>query len=163
MNTLEGIKSKIFTKSNLAELKAQMANKDSAFTNGCFDILHLGHVTYLASASELGEFFVIGVNADASVKRLKGPSRPVKDEYSRALILASLSFVDAVVIFEEDTPLELITELRPNTLIKGGDYDPNTTNSNDPKYIVGRELVNNVQVIPFVDGHSSSTLIEKMK
>lgn len=163
MSTLEGIRSKIFTKDTLAGLKKQMANKNTAFTNGCFDIIHLGHVTYLASASDLGDFFVIGVNADASVKRLKGPSRPVKDEYSRALILASLSFVDAVVIFEEDTPLELITELRPHTLIKGGDYDPTITDKNDPKYIVGRDLVENVQVIPFVDGHSSSGLIEKMR
>lgn len=163
MSTLEGITSKIFTKDTLADLKAQMANKNTAFTNGCFDILHLGHVTYLASASDLGDYFVIGVNADASVKRLKGPSRPVKDEYSRALILASLSFVDAVVIFEEDTPLELITALRPKILIKGGDYDPAVLDKNDPKYIVGRDVVENVQVIPFVDGHSSSGLIEKMR
>lgn len=138
-----------------------------AFTNGCFDILHQGHVLYLEEASTKADKLIIAVNSDASVSKLKGPNRPVKDENSRALILAALGFVDGVVIFSEDTPLKLIKELKPQVLIKGGDYDPNCSEEAAPEYIVGRkeqlERGDKVEVIQFVDGHSSTNLINKMK
>jgi len=128
------------------------------FTNGCFDILHLGHVTYLESAKAKGDFLVVGLNSDASVKRLKGAERPIKDEQSRASILAALSSVDMVIIFEEDTPKLLIEAISPSILVKGGDYKKED--------IVGAEYVEStggeVEIIPFLDGHSSSQLIDKI-
>jgi len=129
------------------------------FTNGCFDILHLGHVTYLESAKEKGDFLIVGLNSDASVKRLKGAERPIKDEKSRAAILAALSSVDMVIIFEEDTPQVLIEAISPSVLVKGGDYKKED--------IVGAEYVESiggeVVIISFLDGHSSSKLIEKIQ
>src|SRR5512133_167816 len=103
------------------------------FTNGCFDLIHPGHVQYLAEARALGDFLVLGLNSDASVARLKGPSRPLQDEVARAMVLLGLRSVDAVVRFDEDTPLELIRALQPDVLAKGGDYTPET--------VVGREVV----------------------
>ena len=128
------------------------------FTNGCFDLLHPGHVQYLADARALGDFLVVGLNADASVARLKGPSRPLQDETARALVLLGLRSVDAVVLFHEDTPLELITALQPDVLVKGGDYTPET--------VVGRDLVEarggRLALIPFLAGHSTSTIVERI-
>jgi len=129
-----------------------------AFTNGCFDLLHLGHVTYLDHARSLADKLILGVNSDGSVKRLKGKDRPIKDEGSRAAILAALSTVDLVIIFEDDTPLRLIKTLGPDVLCKGGDYTIDN--------IVGASEVNDaggeVVVIPFIEGHSSTSFINKI-
>lgn len=129
------------------------------FTNGCFDLLHPGHVAYLDEARRLGDHLVVGVNTDASVRRLKGPGRPLVPQDDRALVLAGLAAVDAVTLFEEDTPLELIEALKPDVLVKGGDYDLDG--------IVGREVVEagggEVRVIPFVPGHSTTDLIERIR
>lgn len=137
------------------------------FTNGVFDLLHMGHITYLSDAAQLGTKLIIGVNADESVKSLaKGPARPIKDENSRAFILAALEFVDAVVIFNDHTPSKLIDALVPNVLVKGGDYSPEETDSTNKKYIVGRETVlsngGEVKVIDFLPGHSTTTLEQKI-
>ena len=138
------------------------------FTNGCFDILHLGHVSYLSSAAELSDILVVGVNSDRSVRALeKAPNRPVNKESQRALIVASLESVDAVVVFDEDTPLDLISKIMPNVLVKGGDYDPHQEKSDHPKYIVGRkEVIDNggeVQTIALVEGFSTTGIINKMR
>lgn len=129
------------------------------FTNGCFDVLHRGHITYLAKAAALGNALVIGLNTDASVKRLKGPSRPLQDEETRALILASLSFVTAVVLFDEDTPYDLIKRVQPDVLVKGGEYKIED--------IVGYDVVKGkggtITTIDMVEGFSSTGIIQKLK
>ena len=129
------------------------------FTNGCFDLLHPGHVQYLEDCRALCDFLVLGLNSDASVARLKGPSRPVQDEWARARVLLGLRSIDAVIGFEEDTPLELITTLQPDLLAKGGDY----TSEN----VVGREIVEGrggrLVLIPFLEGYSSSTIVERIR
>ena len=165
MTTLDRITHKIFL--NPSDLDLSVYNDaQTVFTNGCFDLVHTGHITYLSKAADLGDALIIGLNSDASVRRLKGASRPVKDEENRALLLASFEFVSAVVLFEEDTPLSLIKAIKPNVLVKGGDYDPSCTDPNDPKYIVGSDLVSeyggNISTIPFVEGHSTTNLIGKM-
>ncbi len=124
------------------------------FTNGCFDILHRGHVTYLEKARELGDILILGLNSDASVRRLKGEGRPINDEMSRATVMGALKSVDYVVIFDEDTPYELIKMIRPDTLVKGGDYAIED--------IVGREFARQTITIPFVDGFSTTNTISKM-
>ena len=128
------------------------------FTNGCFDILHPGHVDYLQRARDLGERLVVGLNSDASVRRLKGPTRPVNDEASRALVLAALACVDHVVVFEEDTPYELIRAVAPDVLVKGGDWSVDR--------IVGRDLVEarggRVLSIPLLPGHSTTSIIDRI-
>ena len=138
------------------------------FTNGCFDLIHLGHITYLDEAAKHADILVLGVNSDRSVKALsKSPERPINDERSRAKVLAALESVDRVVIFDEDTPKELIEKLTPNVLLKGGDYDPKETNHEHPKYIVGREhVIKNggvVKTIGLVEGFSTTNLIHKLK
>lgn len=137
----------------------RLNSKTIAFTNGVFDILHEGHITLLSQAATYADKLIIGVNSDASVKRLKGENRPINNQHSRALILASLIMVDAVVIFDEDTPLELINQVEPEVLIKGGDYTLET--------IVGaKETIQRggkVEIIPIVEGFSTTGLIEKMK
>jgi len=129
------------------------------FTNGCFDILHRGHVEYLARARALGDFLVVGVNTDASVERLKGPGRPVVPQGDRALVLAGLESVDAVTLFHEDTPRALIADLLPDVLVKGGDYSPDQ--------IVGREEVESaggeIRVISLIQGRSTSDLIRRIQ
>ena len=129
------------------------------FTNGCFDLLHLGHVDYLAKARDLGDKLIIGLNTDSSVSRIKGPLRPVKDQESRATILAAMQFVDAVIFFDQETPIDLITWVQPDVLVKGGDYTL--------EGIVGHEIVlekgGEVKTIPFVEGYSSSKLIDNIK
>ncbi len=129
------------------------------FSNGVFDLLHTGHITYLTKAAELGGRLVIGLNTDSSVKRLKGPDRPVNDQKSRALLLAAMFFVDAIVLFDEDTPLELITQLQPDILVKGADYTID-------KIVGAKEVMANggeVKTIDFVDGFSSTSIIQKIK
>ncbi len=148
----------------LARLKAtvtawQKEGKKVVFTNGVFDLLHLGHVTYLAKAAELGDKLVIGLNADSSVKRIKGEDRPINDQNNRAALLAALFFIDGVVLFEEDTPLNLISTLLPDILVKGADYTIDN--------IVGaKEVIANggeVKTITFVEGYSSTSIINKIK
>ena len=133
--------------------------QDVVFTNGCFDILHYGHIHYLAEARALGNRLVIGLNSAASVSRLKGPNRPINDETTRQHLLASLAYVDLVVVFEEDTPLELITLLLPNVLVKGGDYTIDN--------IVGAPLVlqngGKVEVLPYIEGYSTTAIEAKIK
>ncbi|AFY02869.1 D-glycero-beta-D-manno-heptose 1-phosphate adenylyltransferase [Bdellovibrio bacteriovorus] len=139
----------------LAPLRA--AGKKIVFTNGCFDLLHVGHVRYLQEAQKLGDLLVVGVNSDASVKRLKGPTRPVQIEADRAEILAALGAVDFTVIFTEDTPENLIHKVRPDILVKGGDWKIDS--------IVGAPFVmsygGQVMSLQFVDGKSTTKLIEK--
>ncbi|MGB0429340.1 MAG: D-glycero-beta-D-manno-heptose 1-phosphate adenylyltransferase [Bacteroidia bacterium] len=129
------------------------------FTNGCFDIIHPGHVDYLTRARELGERLVIGVNTDASVSRLKGLHRPIQSEEARLQVLAALECVDALVLFEEQTPFDLISTVKPNILVKGGDYTIDT--------IVGADIVmesgGRVEVIPFLEGYSTSAIEKKIK
>lgn len=158
MTQIEQIKRKIVCRKDLKELilKWRNANERIVFTNGCFDLLHLGHVDYLAKAKDLGERLIIGVNTDSSIKRLKGEHRPLQDENSRLHILAALQSVDAVVLFDEDTPYELIKEIEPDILVKGADYKIEN--------IVGYDIVvsrgGSVQTIEFIEGYST-TLIEK--
>jgi rfaE bifunctional protein nucleotidyltransferase chain/domain len=139
--------------------KWQKEGKTVVFTNGVFDVLHVGHITYLSKAAELGNKLVIGINADESVRSIKGNGRPFNDQHSRALLLASLFFVDAVVMFNDNTPQNLISALLPDILVKGADY----TIEN----IVGaKEVITNggtVQTIDFVDGFSSTAIINKMR
>ncbi len=129
------------------------------FTNGCFDILHLGHVDYLEKASRFGNKMIVALNTDASVSKLKGPERPVNKEYARARIMASLAFVDAVILFGEDTPLTLIESLSPDILVKGNDYTVDK--------IVGADFViehgGRVETIPLVEGYSTTNIISKLK
>lgn len=146
----------------------RLQNLSICFTNGCFDILHLGHVTYIEKASEQADRMIIGINSDRSVKALdKAPERPINGESSRAKIIAALDAVDAVVVFDEDTPERLISKIIPDVLVKGGDYDPDETNANHPKYIVGRDVVlkngGRVKTIDLVEGFSTTSLVNKMK
>jgi rfaE bifunctional protein nucleotidyltransferase chain/domain len=126
MQHLEALNSKITSKEKLAKLIAakRIYRHKIVFTNGCFDLLHPGHLRYLAQARDLGDFLIIGLNSDDSVSRLKGPNRPIQEEAVRAELLAALHVVDAVVVFNEDTPFELISYLKPDILVKGGDYTP---------------------------------------
>lgn len=159
MNLLEHIRHKIVPQSFFVEKEEQLHKQKIVFTNGCFDILHVGHVTYLAQARQLGDILVLGLNSDASVKRLKGPSRPINDEHSRALVLAALESIDYVVVFEEDTPYNVIAKVKPDVLVKGGDYQI--------KDIVGADIVQQrgglVTTIPFVDGFSTTSTIQQLQ
>lgn len=136
---------------------AQIQGKKVVFTNGCFDILHAGHVTYLSEAKKLGDVLIVGLNSDDSVRRLKGASRPVNEQQDRAYVLDALASVDYVCIFEEDTPLELIEKVIPDVLVKGGDYRVED--------IVGADIVGKnggeVIVLPFVKGKSTTSIIER--
>jgi rfaE bifunctional protein nucleotidyltransferase chain/domain len=133
--------------------------KTIVFTNGCFDILHSGHIQYLAKAAGMGDCLVIGLNSDDSVKRLKGSPRPYLDQDSRAITLAALGFVTAVVLFDDDTPYNLIRKIQPHILVKGGDYKP--------EEIVGYDIVKSkggqVLTIPLTEGYSSTNVINKIK
>jgi len=161
MSHLKTINSKIY---NLDALTTQVEQWKAignkvVFTNGCFDIIHRGHIEVLARTADLGEKLIIGLNSDQSIQKLKGEDRPIIDEQSRAILLAALSFVDAIVLFSEDTPLKLISTLLPDVLAKGGDYEIET--------IVGHEIVHKnggkVKLVPFLDGFSSTTIIDKIK
>jgi rfaE bifunctional protein nucleotidyltransferase chain/domain len=167
---LDFIKSKILSLED-AERRVAMyhlKNEKVVFTNGCFDILHLGHVNYLAEAASLGNRLIVGINSDRSVKALnKAPNRPINNELARIQIIAALGFVDLVVIFDDETPLELIRALEPDVLVKGGDYDANELNSSSKKYIVGSDIVRkkggSVVTINLVEGYSTTAIIEKSK
>ena len=139
------------------ELKTQ--KRTIVFTNGCFDILHSGHVQYLAEAKELGDILILGLNSDSSVKRLKGNDRPINNEIERATVLSALYTVSYIVIFEDDTPYNLINHIKPDILVKGGDWKP--------EEIVGSDIVNSyngeVKSLSFVEGKSTTDIINKMK
>lgn len=158
MKHLEIIKNKILNPEELRSIMAvkQMEGKTFAFSNGCFDLVHQGHIDYLSKSRDLADYLVIGLNTDSSVRRLKGPRRPINDQYSRALMLASFLFVDYVVMFDEDTPYNLIKTLQPDVLIKGSDYKVED--------IVGYDIVTarggKVVTLDFIPGFST-TLIEK--
>lgn len=143
---------------NLSSFISSSSDKKVVFTNGCFDILHRGHVAYLNEAKSLGDLLIVGLNSDASVKRLKGEERPVNSEQDRKFVLENLKAVDHVEIFEQDTPLELIKRVVPNVLVKGGDWKP--------EQIVGSEFVlsngGKVLSLNFVDGFSTTKIIEKI-
>jgi rfaE bifunctional protein nucleotidyltransferase chain/domain len=168
--TLEKIKNKLVSLNSLQQRVAELKNqgKKIVFTNGCFDILHLGHITYLAQAAEHGDILVIGLNSDASVRNQgKGDNRPVNPENARGMLLAALEFVDLVVLFEEQTPLAIIEAIVPDVLVKGGDYDADELDPHSKKYIVGSDCVRNnggqVKTIDLVAGFSTTKTIEKMR
>ena len=144
-------------KKKVAEWRAK--GEKVVFTNGCFDILHLGHVDYLEKARNLGDKLILGLNTDDSVSRFKGPERPIQDQQSRARILAAFQFIDLVVFFNDDTPLQLISELLPDVLVKGSDYLAEN--------IVGADVVKQhggvVKTIDFVPGYSTTRIVEKIK
>lgn len=152
---------KIVSVKRAGELARQWKAKGEkvVFTNGCFDILHAGHIHYLNEAATLGQRLILGLNTDNSVKRLKGDTRPINDEKTRSLVLSAMYFVDAIVLFDEETPLSLIKEIMPDVLVKGGDYTIDT--------IVGaKEVLENngeVKTLSFVPGYSSSSIINKIK
>ena len=155
-NTL--VREKIVTAEQLADILRQHPERKVVFTNGCFDLVHQGHIDYLSKARDLGDVLVVGLNTDASVRRLKGPRRPINDEYSRALLLASMLFVDYVVLFGEDTPYELIKTLQPDILVKGSDYKPED--------IVGYDIVmakgGKVETLDFLPGFSTTAIEQKI-
>jgi len=158
MKKTEVIKSKILDSDELERNLAfwRFKNRKIVFTNGCFDILHRGHIEYLAQANDTGDVLIIGLNTDASVRRLKGAGRPVNPQEARAMVLASLLFVDAVVLFDEDTPYNLIKTIQPDVLIKGADYKPEN--------IVGYDIVTakggRVETVALVEGFSTTKVIE---
>jgi rfaE bifunctional protein nucleotidyltransferase chain/domain len=160
MNSLNNIREKILPESKLASTidSLKRDKRSIVFTNGCFDILHQGHITYLSKAADLGDVLILGLNSDHSVSRIKGANRPVQDQDTRAMVLASLFFVGFVVLFEEDTPYELIRKVQPDILVKGGDYKP--------EEIVGYDLVTdsggNVLTIPLVEGYSTTSVINRL-
>src|SRR5687767_12281170 len=139
--------------------RASLGPRTLVFTNGVFDLIHPGHVDVLLGARREGDVLVVGLNSDTSVRRLKGPSRPLRSEAERAYVLAALGMVDAVVVFEEDTPLELIQLLRPDVLVKGGDYTEDT--------VVGAREVRarggRVVIVPLTPGHSTTAIVEKLR
>lgn len=149
--------SKLISKSDIEFILSgeNKAGKKIVFTNGCFDILHKGHVSYLKQAKKLGDILIIGLNSDGSVKRLKGTERPINNEKDRAFVLDALEAVDYVVIFDEDTPFELIKTIKPDYLVKGGDYKPEN--------VVGKEFAGQVVIIDFVNGYSTTSTIDKMR
>lgn len=157
MSHLDHISKKVLSTAQLKPLLEQWRffGKKVVFTNGCFDLLHLGHLDYLSKAADLGDVLIIGVNTDASVSRIKGPSRPVNNQISRTMLLAGLGFVDAVVLFDEPTPKEIIDFVQPDVLVKGDDYKAED--------IVGYHTVmakgGQVVTIPLVEGYSTTNLI----
>jgi D-glycero-beta-D-manno-heptose 1-phosphate adenylyltransferase len=161
LNPGNSIQNKILTLPELLRRVSQwrVVNKTIAFTNGCYDILHAGHIASLTEASRQGDYLVVAVNADSSIKGLKGDNRPVNDENARALVLAALSMVDAVIIFPEPTPLDLVVAIRPEVLVKGGDYKV--------EEIAGaREVISwggKVVLNPIVEGYSTTSIINKLQ
>ena len=161
MKHLHNIQQKIMGMPALSAQLRLWRNKGEriVFTNGCFDLVHRGHVEYLSAAADLGDRLIVGINSDASVVRLKGPNRPIMDETSRQLLMAALECVDAVILFEEDTPYRLIQEIQPDVLVKGGDYTEET--------MVGADIVRTkggeIHCIPLIPGCSTSRIEQKIK
>jgi len=161
MSQLKKIKNKIISLED-AKIKVNRwknSGEKIVFTNGCFDIIHRGHIEVLARTADLGDKLIVGLNSDSSIEKIKGENRPIINEQSRAILLSALNFVDAIIIFPEENPLNLISNLMPDVLAKGGDYEIST--------IVGHEMIQEnggeVILIPFVDGFSSSNIITKIK
>ena len=160
MKKTDTIKTRILDRQQLIQevVRLRLKSKTIAFTNGVFDILHEGHIAVLSKAASFADILIVGINSDASVKKIKGEDRPVNNENSRALILASLIMVDNVVIFEEETPLEIIKLIQPDVLLKGGDYTLDT--------IVGAKEViahgGRVEIVPLLEGFSTTNIIEKI-
>ena len=154
----DGTTNKLISGNAIDTFHKNHADKKVVFTNGCFDIIHVGHLRYLQEAAKLGDILIVAINSDASVKRLKGPERPINTELERAEMMCALGFVDYVAIFEEDTPLELIKRIQPDVLVKGGDY------SNE--YVIGTNEVESrggkLVLIPFVEGKSTTNIINKI-
>ena len=170
MSKLQQIIKKIATKDQAIQIveKWKSENKTIVFTNGCFDILHKGHVTYLAKAAEYGDKLIIGLNTDESVKQQgKGDERPINSEDSRLFVLASLEVVDLVILFNDQTPIDLIETLVPTILVKGADYDENEYNPSSKKFIIGSDVVRSnggkVKTVDLEDGYSTTSLISKIK
>ncbi len=161
MKRADCIPGKIFTPEQIVQKVAQwrLLSKKIAFSNGVFDILHRGHIYSLSQAAKEADYLIVGMNSDASVRRLKGESRPVHNEGSRSLLLASLIMVDAVVLFEEDTPLELIKAIKPDVLVKGGDYTVEQIAGAKEVIAGGGRVVIN----PILEGFSTTTIIEQFK
>ncbi len=161
MKKADIIPNKIYSLQNFLHEVSRLRLKDKtiAFTNGCFDILHEGHIASLSQAASEADYLVVGLNSDASTRKLKGENRPINNQHARAIVMASLLMVDAVIIFDEDTPLELITAIKPDVLVKGGDYTHET--------IVGAgEVISHggrVVINPIVEGFSTSAIIQKIK
>ncbi|MBN4070866.1 adenylyltransferase/cytidyltransferase family protein [Crocinitomix catalasitica] len=169
MSPLKNLQNKIKSleslKNALGEIRGE---KQIAFTNGCFDILHKGHVEYLSQSADRADILILGLNSDDSVRRQeKGNDRPINDFEARSTVLAALSFIDFIVEFDDDTPIALIRELKPDILLKGADYDPDETDPENPQYIVGSDIVRKyggkVEVIPLVEGYSTTDIINKLK
>jgi glycerol-3-phosphate cytidylyltransferase len=150
---------KIISKDKISDFLKSNSIKPIVFTNGCFDIIHPGHIDYLIRARELGNFLWIGLNSDSSVKKLKGKNRPINPELHRAMVLASFYFVNAVTIFEEDTPIPLLEIIKPNIHTKGGDYKKETL----PEYKTIIEFGGEVKILPFIEGESTTNIINKIK
>lgn len=161
MKASQNILEKIYSIEDISKqtLRWKLKSKSIVFTNGVFDLLHEGHIASLTQAASLGDILIVGINSDDSVKKLKGPSRPINNEYTRTLLLSQMLIVDAVVIFNDDTPLELIKSIMPDILVKGGDYTIDQ--------IAGaKEVIANggkVVLADMIDGVSTSNIIEKMK
>tara|TARA_B100002052_G_C15635860_1_gene486106 strand:- start:169 stop:663 length:495 start_codon:yes stop_codon:yes gene_type:complete len=159
--SLEILNSKILDKEKLLVKLTdwKKENKKIVFTNGCFDLIHLGHIEVIARSADLGDILIIGVNTDSSIKRLKGKNRPIVEEISRSKQLAALEFVDAVVFFDQDTPINLIKMINPNVITKGGDYNTDQ--------VIGKDIVtqNNgeIVIIPLTQGYSTTSILEKIK
>tara|TARA_B100001142_G_C13987660_1_gene521418 strand:+ start:86 stop:580 length:495 start_codon:yes stop_codon:yes gene_type:complete len=158
---LNKLKAKIFHIEDLSQIikEWRLDGNKIVFTNGCFDLIHLGHLEILARSADLGDRLIVGINSDKSIKKIKGKSRPIIQEDSRAKQLAAIEFIDAVILFNEDTPFDLINILKPDVLTKGGDYKKND--------IVGNELINKergeVVIIPLTQGYSTTSILEKIK
>jgi len=161
MNKLDILKAKIIDLNKLDSILAYLRfkNQKIVFTNGCFDIIHRGHIEYLAQAASYGDVLIIGLNTDSSVQRIKGINRPVQDEYARAITLASMQFVNAVILFDEETPYNLIKTVQPDILIKGSDYKAEDIVGYDIVKAKGGEVI----TIDFIDGYSTTSIINKLK
>ena len=161
MSSLKKINTKFFSLEDLiVQSDKWKKNREKiVFTNGCFDIIHRGHIEMLSHASMLGNKLIVGLNSDSSIRNLKGEFRPILDEESRGILLAALAFIDAVILFSEETPLNIISSLKPDILVKGGDYQTNE--------IIGHKVVQEnggeVVIIPFINGFSTSSIIDKIK
>ena len=160
MRTYQNIEEKILSQEDLIIVIRKIRDQGLSivFTNGCFDIIHQGHIRYLSEASDMGDILIVGLNTDDSVRRLKGKNRPLQDQGSRAITLAAISFIDYIVLFDEDTPLRIIETIMPDILVKGGDYTP--------EKIVGYDVVQagggKVVTIPLEKGYSTSIIINKL-
>lgn len=168
MKRLEHVQSKIISIAQAAQMAEiyRLFQQKVVFTNGCFDLLHLGHITYLAQAAGLGNKLFVAVNDDASVRGLaKGTNRPINPEFARSMVLASLGFVDHVLVFSDSTPLKAIEAIKPDFIVKGADYDPSVKEESDKRYIVGKKEAEAwggiTQTIPLVEGYSTTLLLSK--